>query len=201
MRKAILLAMATAIAAMLAIPGPASATWTKHHQSTFENFELEITGTDLIYAALLNGSESLVGVTCEQTISKVDFEFGTTGKVTTFEPEGDITSQCQGWGDISPCDVHEAKADNLPWTLHTSTSHTVTVTTGTITNTLTGFLCIHTLRLTPGTATMIVGAGETNTTSTAFLSESAKMDGDFGNELSAEFVGTIHVLGTITYGI
>ena len=201
MRKAILMAMVAAIVGMFAIPGAASGAWTKHHVNAIENFEREVTGTDLIYEATFNGGSSHAGVTCNQTISKVDFEIGTTGRVTTFEPEGDITSQCQGRGDISQCDVHEAKADNLPWILHTVTPDTVTVTTGTITNTLTGIFCIHTLTLTPGTATMTVGAGETNTTSTAFLSGSFKMDGDLGNELSTTIAGTVHVLGTITYGI
>ena len=182
MRKAILLAMAAAIVSMFAIPGLASANWTKHHValSLGTNAELEITGTDV---RLVTGSG---GITCIKTISKVDFEGGTTtGKVTTFEPElhaetPTITSDCQGTGALAQCDVHEVSARNLPWTIHTATADTVTITTGTISFTTTGFFCPHTTGLTPGTMTMTVAAGQTLTTSTAELSGTLVTEGDLG---------------------
>ncbi|HEU4393726.1 MAG TPA: hypothetical protein VFR04_08855 [Solirubrobacterales bacterium] len=195
MRKAVLLAMAAAIVAMFAIPGSASAAWTKHHVNNNANQELEITGTDMFFET------SVGGVTCTSTISKVLFEVGTTGKVNSFEAEPTNTSQCQGRGAIAQCDVHEAKADNLPWVIHTVSATSVSITTGTITNTLTGFLCPHTLQLTPGTVTMTVNAAETNTTSTATLSGGLTTDGDLGNGIATSVSGTVHVLGTITYGI
>ena len=197
MRKAILLAMAAAIVAMFAIPGSASAAWTKHHEENITNVELEITGTDLKFESQLGG------VTCNSTISKVLFEAGSTGTVKTFEPEEQIsvTSNCQGTGPIAGCDVHEASSDALPWVIHTATGTTVTVTSGTITSTLTGILCPHTVQLTGNTATMTVAAGEVNTTSTATLSGSGfQVDGDLGIG-TATVSGTVHVLGTITYGI
>ena len=205
MRKAILLAMAAAIVAMFAIPGSASAAWTKHHATNLASQELEITGTDLFFETEVGG------VTCSTTNSKVLFEGNsTTGKVNSFAPEGSITSNCQGRGLIGQCDVHEATADpatggsdpnDLRWVIHTASSTTVSITSGTITNTLTGFFCPHTLSLTPGTVTMTVAAGETNTTSTASLSGELVTDGDLGNGIETEVSGTVHVLGTITYGI
>ena len=94
MGKAILLAMAAAIVAMFAIPGAASAAWTKHHANSTAGAELEMTGTDIF-------SETEVGGwTCTSTNSVVDFEVGTTGKITSFAPEktggNNITSNCQG---------------------------------------------------------------------------------------------------------
>ncbi|HEU4392175.1 MAG TPA: hypothetical protein VFR04_00930, partial [Solirubrobacterales bacterium] len=114
---------------------------------------------------------------------------------------------CQGRGAIQQCDVHEAKADGLPWTAHTVGTEvngdaTVTITTGTITTTLTGFLCPHTIHLTPGTLSMLVKAAEVKTTSTATLS--GTLVSDFIDEkitLNLTFSGTFHVLGTITYGV
>ena len=201
MRKAILLAMAAAIVAMFAIPGSASASWTKHHVANAANVELQITGTDMFFETEVGG------VTCTSTNSEVLFEGGTTtGKITTFAPEGNITSNCQGRGLIAQCDVHEATADNLPWVIHTEGTHangdaTVDITTGTITNTLTGFFCPHTLSLTPGTVKMLVTAAEVKTTSTAHLIGSLLTDGDLGNGIATSVSGTVHVLGTITYGV
>ena len=195
MRKAILLAMAAAIVAMFAIPGPASAAWTKHHVNATESFELELSGTDVYYEG------SWGGVTCSQMTSKVFFEAGTTtGTVNTFEPVPSVTAQCQGTGTIAQCDLHEIKADNLPWTIHTATSDTVTITAGTVTTTMTGVFCAHTLNLTPGTMTLTVAAGQTNTTSTATLSGALVQDGELGTS-NVTINGTFHVLGTITYGI
>ena len=97
--------------------------------------------------------------------------------------------------------MHEVAADNLPWTIHTATGTTVTVTIGTITFTMTGFFCPHTVSLTPGTVTWTVAAGEVNTTSTMTMSGSLLTDGDLGNGIATTLSGKVHVLGTITYGI
>ncbi|HEU4392652.1 MAG TPA: hypothetical protein VFR04_03335, partial [Solirubrobacterales bacterium] len=180
--------MAAAIAAMFAIPGSASALWTKDHATNASNQELEITGTDMYFET------SLGGVTCLQTISKIVLEGNSPfGRVKSFAPEiinpqlTTVTDVCQGRGSIAQCDVHEATADNLPWTIETESSATVRIETGTITNTLTGFFCPHTLQLTPGSATMTVAAGETNTTSTATLNPLSgwfKTDGSLGSEIA-----------------
>ena len=201
MRKAILLAMAAAIVAMFAVPGSASANWTKHHAAlpAGQNAELEITGTDIRFTS------SSGGVTCSSTISKVDFEGGTTtGKITSFAPEVSkqttITEDCQGTGILEGCEVHQVTANNLPWTIHTATSDTVTITTGGVTNELSGFFCPTSAVATGGTVTMTVAAGETTTTSTATLS--GTLPGDVGGLTPTLTVaGTVHVLGTITYGI
>ena len=196
MRKAALLTMAVAVVAIFSIPDSASANWTKHHQplASGVTVELELTGTDLFFETEVGG------VTCSNTITRVDFEAGTTtGKVTTFGPEGSITANCQGRGLIAQCDVHENKADSLPWTGHTAGVGEVTVTTGTLTFTMTGFFCPHTINLTPGTLTWTTS--EINTTSTATMSGTLKMDGDLGDNVSVTLSGTMHVLGTITYGI
>ena len=212
MRKAILLAMAAAIVAMFAIPGSASAAWTKDHVNASKNFELEITGTDIFFESEIGG------ITCSSTISRVNFEVGTTGTVQSFEPESSgnptttVTQNCQGRGLIGQCDVHEATADPAPggtltelkWPIHTVFSQTVAVTTGTITNTLTGFFCPHTLSLTPGLMHFTTAGTETDTVSTATLSVVAgwlpRTDGDLGNNILTTISGTVHVLGTITYG-
>ncbi|HEU4393421.1 MAG TPA: hypothetical protein VFR04_07290 [Solirubrobacterales bacterium] len=204
MRKAILLTMAVAVVVLFAIPGSASAAWTKDHANNAASAELEVIGTDIFYET------SLGGVTCSNTTFKMLLEASsTTGKINSFMPVT-VTSQCQGRGAIAQCDVHEATADpaaggidpnDLRWVIHTATGTTVTITTGTITNTLTGFLCPHTLQLTPGTMTMTVAAGEVNTTSTATLSGNFLTDGDLGNSIATTVSGSIHVLGTITYGI
>ncbi|HEU4392935.1 MAG TPA: hypothetical protein VFR04_04775 [Solirubrobacterales bacterium] len=193
MRKAIPLAMAAAVVAMFAAPGPAPAAWTKHHADATANFELEITGTDMRFDA------NFGSVTCKTTLSKVLFEVGTTGKIKSLAPEGNVTAECQGAGLVAQCDVHEAAADGLPWTIHTATADTVTMTTGTMTFTLSGFFCSHTVQLTPDTLTMTVASGETGTTSTAVLNGEPDVDG-VGQE-EVEVFGTVHVLGTITYGI
>ena len=198
MRKAILLAMAASIVAMFAMSSSASAAWTKHHAALGAgvNVELEITGTDVAY------SSDVGGVTCKTTISKVLLEGGTTtGKVKTLEPEGDITANCQGTGAIAQCEVHEATADNLPWVIHTATGTTATITTGLITNTLSGFFCPHTLELTPGTVTATVGAAELKTTSTASLSGTLVTHETGVSTRNAAVSGEVHVLGTITYGL
>ena len=216
MRKSILLAMVAAIVAMFAIPGSASASWTKHHVALAAgtNIELEITGTDMFFETEVGG------ITCGSTISNVVFEGGTTtGTVKSFAPETGptttITQDCQGRGLIAQCDVHEATAhpragsggtdpQDLRWIIHTVGKNTkgeatVSVTTGTITTTLTGFFCPHTLSLTPGT--LHLSSSEALTTSTMTLSGSLLTDGDLGNGIATTFSGTCHVLGTITYGI
>ncbi|HEU4392179.1 MAG TPA: hypothetical protein VFR04_00950 [Solirubrobacterales bacterium] len=203
MRKATFWAMAAAIVAMFAIPGPASASWTIHHVPNAKNVELQITGTDLFFET------STGGVTCNTTISKVLFEGGsTTGTVNTFEPEGNVTTNCQGRGALQHCDVHSMVADNLPWTIHTFGTEangdaTVTITTGTITSTLKGIFCPHIIDLQQGTVSVTVGAGEVKTTSTASLSGIlvATYTTPSHVTVNASVSGTVHVLGTITYGV
>ena len=198
MRKAILLAMAAAIVAMFAIPGAASGAWTKHHVTNATDTELEITGTDLRYVSNIGGT------TCSKTISNVVFKGNsTTGDIKSFAPElnaGDtVTSVCQGTGALAQCDFHVVEGHNFPWTIHTATANTVTATTGTITTTMTGFFCPHTINLQAGMLTMTVAAGEVNTTSTASLSGTLVSEGDLG-EVNMTLSGEVHVLGTITYG-
>jgi hypothetical protein len=195
MKKAILFAMAAAIVAMFAVPGSASAAWTKHHANITANAELELTGTNIQVSGAFGAYEC-------NTISKVDFETtnsSTTGKVTTYKPDGKSTekSVCKGTGAQAQCEVHDFTADGLPWVIHTVTPDTVTMTTGSITTQNTGFLCLSPT-LTGGTLTMTIAAGETNTTSTATLSGTLPEDNP--NE-TVTISGTVHFLGTITYGI
>jgi hypothetical protein len=195
MKKAILLAMAAAIVAMFAVPGSAPAAWTKHHKAITENAEIEITGTNIQFAGAFGSYEC-------NTISKVDFETtnsATTGKITTFKPDGKSTekSVCKGTGAQAQCEVHDFTADNLPWVIHTATADTATITSGSVTTQNTGFLCLSPT-VTGGTTTMTVAAGQTNTTSTATLS--GTLQGDSPNE-TVTISGECHVLGTITYGI
>jgi hypothetical protein len=195
MKKAILLTMAAAIVAMLAVPGSASAAWTKHHKAITENFELELEGTNIQFAGAFGSYEC-------HTASRVNFETtnsSTTGKITFFVPGGSATekSVCKGTGAQAQCEMHQFTADSLPWVVHTATADTVTITSGSVTTQNTGFLCLSPT-VTGGTTTMTVAAGETNTTSTATLS--GTLPGDSPNE-TVTISGTIHVLGTITYGI
>jgi hypothetical protein len=199
MKKAILLAMVAAIVAMFAVPGSASAAWTKHHKAITENVNLEFTGTEISFTnAGLGG-----GYDCK-TISKVHFTQGTTtGAITTFEVEGNATEKsiCKGFGSQQQCEVHKFTAHGLPWTIHTlgknaSGEGTVSITTGTITTQNTGFLCTSP-DLTPGTVHISVAAAEINTTSTGKLTGS--LTSDPGGAVAIG--GTIHVLGTITYGV
>ena len=213
MRKAILLAMAAAIVAMFRDSGLGFGGLDKHHVANANNAELEIDRNRHLLRTEVGGW------TCTSTNSRVDFEVGTTGKITSFASENtggnNITSNCQGRGLIAQCEVHEATADNLPWTIHTATGTTMSVTIGTITFTITGFFCPHTLSLTPGTVTMTVffnpsakpqvqeeeKEAQRTTTSTATLSGNLLTDGDLGNGIATTVSGTVHVLGTITYGI
>jgi hypothetical protein len=201
MRKAVLLAMATAVAAMLTAPGTAGAAWTKHHLAIASDVEVEITGTEVRYEGSFGGYE------CD-TISKVDFTAGTTtGTVTTFVPDGSSTDKavCRGTGGQGHCTVHDFTPHGLPWTVHTAgidvigsqlITTTISITTGTIETKNTGVLCFSP-DLTPGTVTLLVPPGEASTTSTATLSGTLQ---SHSPSQTVTVGGTVHVLGTITYG-
>jgi hypothetical protein len=197
MKKAMLLAMAAAIVAMFAVPGPASAAWTKHHKAITENVkDLEFTGTNIKFQGPFGAFQC-------NTISKVDFTANTTtGEITTFKPDGNSTDKtiCKGTEAQAQCEVHDFTPHGLPWTIHTlgknaSGEGTVSVTTGTITTQNTGFLCLSP-DLTPGTVHF--SSSEINTTSTANLSGTLKSDSPSD---TVTVSGVIHVLGTLTYGI
>jgi hypothetical protein len=185
-------------AILLAVPGSASAAWTKHHSAIASDVELEITGTDIFFEGSFGGFE------CD-TLSKVDFTAGTTtGKITTFVPDGNSTdtSICRGTGGQGHCTVHDFTPHGLPWTIHTVGKNaagegTVSITTGTITTNNTGVFCFSP-DLTPGTVHMSVKASEITTTSTA------KLSGTLQSHNPSQTVtvgGEVHVLGTITYGV
>jgi hypothetical protein len=198
MRKAILLAMAAAIVAMFAVPGSASAAWTKHHLAIGADVELEITGTSLTFEGSFGGFEC-------NTISKVEFTQGTTtGKVKTFKPHGNSTDKavCRGTGAQGHCEVHDFTPVGLPWTIHTVGKNalgegTVSITTGTIETKNTGVLCFSP-DLTPGTVHFSVPATQINTTSTATLG-GALLSHNPSETVTVS--GQVHVLGTITYGV
>jgi hypothetical protein len=198
MRKAILLALAAAIVAMLAIPGSASAAWTKDHLAITESKELEITGTNIQFAGAFGAYEC-------NTISKVHFTAGTTtGLITTFEPDGAATNKavCKGTGPQAQCEVHKFTPEKLPWVIHTVGKNalgesTVSITSEEIKTSNTGFLCLSP-KLTLGT--VHVSSSETNTTSTAMLSGTLVAHAASTTE-NVTISGTVHVLGAITYGI
>jgi hypothetical protein len=195
MKKAILLAMAAAIVAMFAVPGSASAAWTKHHQAITQNETLTITGTDISFAGSFGGFD------CD-TISEVDFTAGTTtGTITTFEPDGTSTDDevCRGTGGQGHCDVHDFTPHGLPWTIHTVGTNaagegTVSVTTGTITTNNTGVFCFSP-DLTPGTVHF---SGAETTTSTLTLSGTLQSDSP---AQTVTVSGQVHILGAETYGV
>jgi len=201
MKKVILLAMAAAIVVMFAALGSASAAWTKHEKAiTIDVEKLELTGTEIEFF-----DESLGGGYQCKTTSKVDFTQGTTtGKVTTFESEGEPTNKanCKGTGTQQQCEVHKFTPEALPWVIHTQSKNalgegTVSITTGIIKTQHTGFLCISP-EITAGTVHITVPAAQINTTSTGTLSGTLKIS---PNDNPVRITGQVHVLGTITYGV
>jgi hypothetical protein len=198
MKKAVLIAMAAAVAAMLAAPGPAGATWTKHHSPITSDVELELTGTNVGFEGSFGGFEC-------NTVMRVDFTQGTTtGKVTTAKPDGESTNNevCRGTGGQGHCDTHDFIAHGLPWTVHTVGKNalgegTLSITTGTITTSHTGVFCFSP-DLTPGTVHLTVKASEISTTSTLTVSGTLQTHSP---SQTVNISGTVHVLGTITYGV
>ncbi len=152
-RKTMVLGLALCTAA-IAFPAVAEASWEHKGEAIQENYTvgaLSLTGS----ATYTSG---VGGITCQVSADAL-LEPGTTGMVSTFEldPAGAPTDRCKATGAFGGCQVHQFEPTGLPWTIHTETATTISLTTGEIHTSLTGAFCIaKQVVTTPSTLTWTV---------------------------------------------
>ncbi len=135
LKKTAILAGVASFVALLALPSGAAASWKDSGVNLANNAVIGLTGT---YRVEGGGG----GFECQIT-SRVTLEPGTTGKMETFVPHPlNETENCDQKDDTGACVIHDVTPMNLPWTIHTATASTISITMGAITATTTGLFCI-----------------------------------------------------------
>jgi hypothetical protein len=167
LEKKNLLALVSVVAT-LALPTAAPASWKHHNTFIAESVTLNVDGKVWFQGGL-------GGIEC-QILSRVRFDPGTTGSVTSFWTNpGSATTECFGLGGLKPCQVHSLSPQAPNWTVHTNES-VVSVTTTNITGQLTGgiFCLVKNINLTGGTVSF--NPNQPNTVSGGTLSGGLQAD-------------------------
>jgi hypothetical protein len=114
--RTLLFVIAIAAAAVLAVPATALGSVWKHGGSKVESFvSLGLTGGEIFETAPTGETKN--GMLCE-VHATLTTEGGEEGKITAFE-----TKSCgNGFGSFAGCELKEAKAEELPWTVEVNAS-------------------------------------------------------------------------------
>jgi hypothetical protein len=156
-RKVGVLVMAVCIAAVFAMPTSAGAFWKHHKQQILQNVTLGFTGQARVQSA--SG-----GVECQIT-SRVKFLQGqTTAEAETFVADPtSATANCDAFGGLALCEVHNLVPLGLNWLIHTRTEpDRGEITTGGVTGQLTGRFCtVKHILITAGNVTATPNQPET----------------------------------------
>jgi hypothetical protein len=116
-RRLILCAVTTAI---MWAPAPAVANgpWTHYTVPLIETQTIPFSGSYQFSNLKFGGVAGALD--CSVT-GHLHLEFGSTGYINAFDPNGQVTEACKGTGSLAFCQVHAMVATGLPWNISNST--------------------------------------------------------------------------------